>query len=80
MIKTQNVPFPDQYQKATGILRAEIAKRRVTLSDLAMRMNRQGVEITPSNISTKLNRGKFSASFFLQVLDALDCDKIQINQ
>lgn len=68
--------MPDQTDwetKAANILKAELKRQGVTYAQLAERINDKEV-----NIRNKLSRGKFSAAFFLQVLDSIGKVDVQI--
>ena len=64
--------------KAKRILKSELIKRGVTNTELASRLNAEGLSETKSSIDSKISRGKFSASFFLQCLKVIGCNKIDI--
>ena len=64
--------------KAKRILKSELIKRGVTNTELASRLNAVGLSETKSSIDSKISRGKFSASFLLQCLEVVGCNKIDI--
>ncbi|WDF59893.1 DUF6471 domain-containing protein [Flavobacterium sp. KACC 22758] len=64
--------------KAKRLLKSELIKRGITNSDLAQLLNRKGIEETKASIDSKISRGSFSASFFLQCLSVIGCNKITI--
>jgi len=64
--------------KAKRILKSELIKRGVSNSELANRLNAIGLTETKSSIDSKISRGKFSASFLLQCLEVIGCNKIDI--
>ncbi|KRD11225.1 hypothetical protein ASE21_05830 [Flavobacterium sp. Root901] len=64
--------------KAKRLLKSELIKRGITNSDLALLLNRKGIEETKASIDSKISRGSFSASFFLQCLSVIGCNKITI--
>tara|TARA_R110000868_G_scaffold301609_1_gene561995 strand:- start:152 stop:343 length:192 start_codon:yes stop_codon:yes gene_type:complete len=43
-------------------------------------LERIGIEETKSSIDSKISRGTFSASFFLQCLTVIGCEKIEIEE
>ncbi len=64
----------DQWQaKVKKILKLEMLKRDIGYVELSELLKCEGVEETPGNLKTKINRGTFSATFFLQVLDVMGC-------
>lgn len=63
---------------ATGLIKAEIAKKNISLIELSKRLELIGVYTTPMNISNKIKRGSFSVTFFLQVLTTLECQNLSL--
>jgi hypothetical protein len=59
-----------------GLLKAELARKGISHSDLVLRLNEVGVKVTKASVASKLSRGSFSAVFLLQCLRAIGCDKI----
>ena len=64
--------------KVKRLLKSELVRRGISNSELAMMLERIGVEETKSSIDSKISRGTFSASFFLQCLTVIGCEKIEI--
>lgn len=62
---------------AKRLLKSELIKRGISNADLAIRLKEFGVEETKASIDSKISRGSFSASFFLQCLSAIGCCKIE---
>lgn len=62
----------------TGLIKAEIARKNLTLIDVAQKLQEIGISETPKNISNKINRGTFGAVFMLQILKAIDCKEVQL--
>jgi hypothetical protein len=62
-----------------GIIRAELARRQLTYAELAERLAAIGVKDNERNISNKVNRGTFSAVFFLQCMEAIGVQNIHLN-
>jgi hypothetical protein len=54
-----------------GILRAEMAKRGMTYSDLAKCLRSMFIEEDEKNLANKIARGNFSAALFLACLSAM---------
>jgi hypothetical protein len=65
-------------EDAKRLLRAEMARRGVTYDDLAARLAALGVNDTAVNIRNKVARGKFSAVFLLQCLEAIGARNLRI--
>ncbi len=70
----------DWESKAKGLLKAELKRRDVTYQELAEKLAAVGVRETPENIANKISRGKFSAVFLLQCLDAVGCTVIRLSE
>lgn len=64
---------------AKGLLKAELKRRNITYQVLTEKLACIGVAETPENIANKISRGKFSAVFLIQCLDALGCRTIHLN-
>ena len=64
----------------TQYLKSKIVAKGLTHSDVVVLLNREGIKCTESSFTTKLNRGTFSASFFIQCLSILDCDVADIKE
>jgi 3-mercaptopyruvate sulfurtransferase SseA len=60
------------------LLKAELVRRGISHSDLADMLIKIGIEETKSSIDSKISRGTFSASFFIQCLAVFGCEKIEI--
>jgi hypothetical protein len=65
--------------KAKGLLKSELAKRSLSMKDLAERLEKLRIIETPPNLSNKIARGAFSAAFLLQCLTAIGCDHIRLD-
>ena len=65
--------------RATGILKAELARRKINYVKLSELLEKHyGISESQHNLSNKIRRGKFSAVFLLQVLEAIGCDRLVI--
>lgn len=62
------------------LLKSELIKRGVSNYDLSLKLREIGVEETKASIDSKISRGSFSASFFLQCLSVIGCNKIEIEE
>ena len=65
--------------KAKRLLKSELVKRGVSTAELAFLLNSRGIEETKSSIDSKISRGTFSASFLLQCLTVIGCNRIEID-
>jgi len=66
--------------KVKRLLKSELIKRGISHADLALMLKEIGVEETKGSIDSKISRGSFSASFFLQCLSVIGCNKIEIEE
>ena len=57
--------------KAANLLKAVLKRKGVTYAQLAERIGDK-----PANIANKLSRGKFTAAFLLQSLDAVGVETL----
>ena len=64
--------------KVKRLLKSEMVKRGVSTTDLMILLNQIGLEETKSSIDSKISRGTFSATFFLQCLSVMGCRKIEL--
>jgi 3-mercaptopyruvate sulfurtransferase SseA len=63
-----------------GMLKAELKRRNLSYKDLADMLGRIGVEDSERNITNKVNRGTFTAAFFVQCLEAIGCQTLRIKE
>ncbi|MEC5291219.1 DUF6471 domain-containing protein [Aurantimonas sp. C2-6-R+9] len=68
----------DWEEKAKGIIRGEMARRGVTYAQLVERLAEIGVDENERNLRNKVSRGKFTAGFLLQCLNAIGVQSIQL--
>lgn len=66
--------------KVKGLLKAELKRRDVTYQQLAEKLALIGVTETPENIANKISRGKFTAVFLMQCLDAIGCQTLRLGE
>jgi hypothetical protein len=60
-------------ERTKRLLRTEMVRHGVTYEGLAERLAMLGVHDTPVNMRNKIARGKFTAVFLLQCLEAVGC-------
>lgn len=65
----------DWEAKARGIIRAEMARKNVTYAQLVEKLAAVGVQEDERNLRNKVSRGKFTAAFLLQALEALGANR-----
>lgn len=63
---------------AANLLKAELKRKGVTYSQLVEKLAAIGVDEKEVNIRNKLSRGKFTAAFLLQCLNAIEVPEIRI--
>ena len=73
--------MPDQTEwesRAANLLKAELKRKGVTYSQLVEKLAAIGVDEKEVNIRNKLSRGKFTAAFMIQCLEAIGEREIRI--
>jgi len=68
----------DWDRRAARALRVEMARRDVKCGDLAKLLAARGCKASAQSLRSKMSRGTFSASFFLQALDAMGCQQVEL--
>ena len=64
--------------KVKRLLKSELAKKGVTYAGLVGKLAEIGVMDSEPNIRNKLSRGKFTAVFFIQCLQAIGCSSLRL--
>lgn len=64
--------------KVKGLLKAELKKRNVTYAQLVEKLAEIGVRETEPNVRNKLARGKFTAVFLVQCLEAVGAAELRL--
>ena len=62
------------------LLRAEMARRRITYEELGERLASVGVRDTAVNLRNKVARGRFFALFLVQCLRAIGARALRLNE
>lgn len=73
--------MPEQTEwesRVANLLKAELKRKGVTYSQLVDKLAEIGVEEKEVNIRNKLSRGKFTAAFLVQCLEAIEVDYLQL--
>jgi len=65
--------------KVKGLLKAELKRKGVTYAQLVEKLADIGVKETEPNVRNKLARGKFTAVFLLQCLDAIGARELRLS-
>lgn len=77
---TTDSPTDKSYEVlARHVLKGELARLGVSNGQLSAKLGAIGIYETESTIVRKISRGKFSAAFFLQCLDALGVTLIRMD-
>jgi hypothetical protein len=66
--------------KATvkGLIKAELRRRDLSYADLAERLSAISIKDNERNISNKISRGTFTATFFIQCMEAIGVKAIHL--
>lgn len=65
------MPDTEWEAKVKGLLKAELKRRNVSYAQLVEKLDAIGVVDSEPNIRNKLSRGKFTAVFLIQCLEAI---------
>ena len=68
----------DWEKRVSNLLKAELKRKGVTYAGLVEKLAAIGVEEKEANIKNKLSRGKFSAVFLVQCLNAVGTETIHL--
>jgi hypothetical protein len=61
------------------LLKAELSRAGVSYRELSERLRRIGVGENERNIANKIARGGFTAAFFFQCMEAINCRTIHLD-
>lgn len=64
--------------RVKGILKAELKRQNVSYAQLVDKLAEIGVSESEPNVRNKLSRGKFTAVFLLQCLEAIGTREIRL--
>jgi len=70
---------PDYEKKVQGLLKAELKRRGVTYAQLSEKLAAMGIQEAEPNIRNKLARGKFSAAFMIECLEAIGATNLRLD-
>lgn len=73
------VDQPEWEARVKGLLKAELKRRGVTYAQLVEKLAEIGVKETEPNIRNKLARGKFTAVFLVQCLEAIGAQSLRLS-
>ena len=68
----------DWEAKARGILRAEMTRRGLSYAQLVEKLAEIGIKDDERNVRNKVSRGKFTAAFMLQCLEAIEVENVSL--
>ena len=69
----------DWEAKAANLLKAELKRKGVTYAQLVEKLGEIGVVEKEVNVRNKLSRGKFTAAFLLQCLEAIGSQHLRLD-
>ena len=73
------MPDTEWEAKVKGLLKGELKRRNVSYGQLVDRLAAVGVVDSEPNIRNKLSRGKFTAVFLLQCLEAIGASSVRLS-
>ena len=65
--------------KVKGLLKGELKRRNVSYGQLVAKLAEIGVVDSEPNIRNKLSRGKFTAVFLIQCLEAIGSSSLRLD-
>jgi hypothetical protein len=65
--------------RVKGMLKAELKRRNVTYAELVGKLAEIGVMDSEPNIRNKISRGKFTAVFLIQCLNAVGATSLRLD-
>jgi len=61
-----------------GLLKAELKRQGLSYANLAEKLGEIGIKDSEVNVKNKINRGTFTAIFFVQCLEAIGCTTLRL--
>ena len=68
----------DYENKMSLILKSEIKRAGLTYATLTDKLNEMGADVKEPSIRNKIGRGKFSAAFMAQCMDAMGVNVVRL--
>ena len=65
---------------AKGVLRAEMARKRISYADLVKLLAEIDVKETEANLRNKVSRGSFTAAFLFQCLAVMGVNTLHLER
>ena len=72
-------PEREWEDKVKGLLKGELKRRGVTYADLVGKLADIGIMDSEPNVRNKLSRGKFTAVFLVQCLEAIGASSLRLS-
>jgi hypothetical protein len=69
----------DWAKQVKGIMKGELKRRGITYQQLSEVLKTAGIDESPENIANKISRGKFTAVFMVQCLEAIGCKTVALS-
>lgn len=69
----------DWEAKAANLLKSELKRKGVTYAQLVEKLAEIGVDDKEVNVRNKLSRGKFTAAFLIQCLEAIGSQSLRLD-
>lgn len=69
----------DWEDQVKGLLKAELKRRNISYAELVGKLADIGVMDSEPNVRNKLSRGKFTAVFLIQCLEAIDSSSLRLS-
>jgi len=73
-------PSAEWEARVKGLLKAELKRRNVSYAQLVEKLAAIGVVDSEPNIRNKLSRGKFTAVFLIQCLQAIGASSLRLSE
>lgn len=70
----------DWEDRVKGLLKAELKRKNVSYAQLVEKLAQIGVVDSEPNIRNKLSRGKFTAVFLIQCLEAVGASSLRLQE
>jgi hypothetical protein len=65
--------------QASNLLKSELKRRGVSYAQLVEKLGELGVREDEKNVRNKLSRGKFTAAYLLQCLEAVGANTLRLS-
>lgn len=69
----------DWEDQVKGLLKAELKRRNISYAELVGKLADIGVMDSEPNVRNKLSRGKFTAVFLIQCLEAIGASSLRVS-